>query len=216
MQIARSLERRLEKLLEEAPGRFFSGRLHPSELAGRIAREADLAVYSHETGPATANRYVLTVSPGDVTTNVTNLGASLENALEDYAAEAGLRLEGAPDVEIVSSNAVAPGQFTCEAAVRPGPLPPWARLGSASGSFGIGHNRALIGRSAEADVVIERDEISRRHALLWRERGNLWLRDLHSSNRTSVDGSRAHSEPLQLHDGSTVAIGGHRFRLTVN
>ena len=65
MSLARSLERRLERLFEGATGRVFSGRLHPSEMAGRIAREADLARYRHESGPATANRYVLTVSPED-------------------------------------------------------------------------------------------------------------------------------------------------------
>ena len=94
MSLARSLERRLERLFEGAAGRVFSGRLHPSEMAGRIAREADLSRYRHESGPATANKYVLTVNPEDLDVDPSTLERKLERALAEHAAGVGLLFEG--------------------------------------------------------------------------------------------------------------------------
>jgi hypothetical protein len=210
--LARSLERRLERLFEGTAGRVFSGRLHPSELAGRIAREADLTSFQHQTGPATSNRYVLTVNPADLDVDPTRLQKRLELALSEHAAEAGLRLQGPPIVLIETSNSVSPGQFTCVPSVTIGRIPPWARLVGADGSFGIGPNRALIGRSSDADVVLPFEEVSRRQALVWRADGQAWIQDLGSSNGTEADGARIGVTPHRVNRGDMIGFGGHRFR----
>jgi hypothetical protein len=212
MGLARSLERRLERLFEGATGRVFSGRLHPSEMAGRIAREADLARYRHESGPATANRYLLTVSPTDLDVDPTALERKLEMALADHAASVGLLFEGPPTVEIRTSAQMGPGQFSCTPSVVPGPLPPWARLTGAGTNLEIGANRVTLGRSADADVVIPHDNVSRRHALIWRSDGSAWIRDLGSSNGTTVDGAPVGERPVPLRSGSVVSLAGHRYR----
>lgn len=212
MRIARSLERQLERLLEGTAGRVFSGRIHPAEMAGRIAREADLGTYQHEAGPATANRFTLTVSPNDMELDPSKLERSLEEILAEHAAEAGLRLEGPPTVEIIASGRIAAGQFKCDLEVSPGPLPPWSRLVSRAETFGVGHNRAFLGRSERADVVIPRPEVSRQHALLWREQGGIWIRDLESSNGTHVDGALVSDEPAAIESGAVINLAGHRFR----
>ena len=212
MRIARSLERRLERLLEGTTGRVFSGRIHPAEMAGRIAREADLGVYQHAAGPATANRYILSVNERDMELDPSQLESSLEEVLSEHAAEEGLRLDGPPRVEIVTSSGVSPGQFNCELEVSSGPLPPWSRLVSSAESFGVGHNRAFLGRSEHSDVVIPILEISRRHALLWREHGDVWIRDLKSANGTHVDGAQLGADPISVTTGAVVNMAGHRFR----
>jgi hypothetical protein len=212
MSLARSLERRLERLFEGATGRVFSGRLHPSEMAGRIAREADLARYRHESGPATANRYVLTVSPEDLDVDPTALEKKLERALADHAASVGLLFEGPPRVEIRTSEEMAPGQFSCTPSVVPGPMPPWARLTGSGANIEIGANRVTLGRSPEADLVLPYDNISRRHALIWRSDGKTWIRDLGSSNGTTVNGVPVGERPTPLESGSVVSLAGHRFR----
>jgi hypothetical protein len=212
MSLARSLERRLERLFEGATGRVFSGRLHPSEMATRIAREADLARYRHESGPATANRYLLTVSPADLDVDPTALEKKLELALADHAASVGLLFEGPPQVEIMASDQMAPGQFTCTPSVVPGPLPPWARLTGSGANMEIGANRVTLGRSDEADIVIPHDDVSRRHALIWRSEGKAWITDLGSSNGTSVDGSPVGERPVPLGNGSVISLAGHRYR----
>ena len=212
MSLARSLERRLERLFEGTTGRVFSGRLHPSEMAGRIAREADLSRYRHESGPATANRYLLTVNPEDLDVDPSALERKLEIALADHAAEVGLLFEGPPTVRITTSDQVAPGQFSCTPSVEPGPLPPWARLTGSGTSLEIGANRMTIGRSEESDIVLPYDNVSRKHALIWRSDGRSWIRDLGSANGTSVDGMAVGDEPLPLVSGAVVSLAGHRYR----
>jgi FHA domain/Protein of unknown function (DUF3662) len=212
MSLARSLERRLERLLEGATGRVFSGRLHPSEMAGRIAREADLSRYRHESGPATANKYVLTVSAADLDVDPSTLEKKLEMALAEHAAGVGLLFEGPPTVKITTSREMTPGQFSCAPSVEPGPLPPWARLTGSGSSIEIGANRVIVGRSEEADVVLPYDNVSRRHALIWRAEGQSWIRDLGSSNGTSVDGLPVGERPVPLSSGSVVSLGGRRYR----
>ncbi len=213
MSLARSLERRLERLFEGATGRVFSGRIHPSEMAGRIAREADLTSYQHPTGPATSNQFVLTVNPADLDVDPTRLQRRLETALSEHAAEAGLRLEGPATVLIQTSPRVSTGQFTCVPSVVPGQIPPWARLVAGDVGFEIGHNRAVIGRSSEADVVLPYDDVSRRHALIWRAEGLTWIKDLGSANGTKLDGSPVGGTGRQVEKGASIFLGSHRFRI---
>lgn len=212
MSLVRSLERTLERLFEGAAGRVFSGRLHPSELAGRIAREADLSRYHHESGPATANKYLLTVNPSDLDVDPSALEAQLEKALAEHAASAGLLFEGPPTVRIRTSDSVSTGQFKCVPSVEPGRLPRWARLTASGSTFEIGANRVTIGRSDEADLVLPFDEVSRKHALIWRADGQAWIRDLGSANGTLVDGNTVGDRPVPLSHGATITLAGRRYR----
>lgn len=216
MSVARSLERRLERLIEGVAGRVFSGRLHPSELAGKLAREADFARFDHPTGPATANLYVIQVNPGDLTVDPAELEEMLAAEMGRYTAEEGLRLEGPIEVRIETSVGTAPGRATCHVEVVPGPPVVWALLVGRGENLGVGRNRAVLGRSADSDVVVPHDDVSRRHALIHRERGQVFLRDLRSANGTTVDGVRVGNDPTPVEPGSIVTLAGHRYRLTVS
>jgi ABC transport system ATP-binding/permease protein len=67
--------------------------------------------------------------------------------------------------------------------------------------------RAVIGRAAECDVVLDDDSVSRRHAELYRdERGLYRLRDLGSANGTFVDGRQARKDEL-LSEGARLRFG---------
>lgn len=65
---------------------------------------------------------------------------------------------------------------------------------------------ADIGRSAEADLVIADDTVSRRHAVLRGDRGGLELEDVGSSNGTSINGNPMVGA-LSLLDGDLVSFG---------
>lgn len=212
MNVVRSLERRLERLLDGVIGRAFSGRLHPSEIAGRLAREADFARFDHPTGPATANAFTLTFNPGDLHDDRGDLEDDLANEMAAYAAEQGLRLEGPTTVSIDVDDRIPPGQTSCHVEVVPGPPTAWARLVSEEDEQSIGRNRVLIGRSPDADVIIEHDDVSRAHAVLWREGGVVFVRDLGSSNGTFVEGVRVGSDPVALEHGSSLGFSEHGYR----
>jgi hypothetical protein len=212
VSVARSLERRLEKLIEGVAGRVFSGKIHPSELAGQLAREADLARFHHPTGPATGNLYVISVNPRDLTMDPEELESTLTEEMTAYTTDEGLRLEGPVVVRVEAIDGTASGRAHCHVEVSPGAPVVWSRLAGDTESFEIGRNRALVGRSQDADVVIAHDDVSRRHALVFRERGHAWIRDLSSANGTWVDGRRLGPEPERVDRGSTVTLGEHNYR----
>jgi two-component system response regulator AtoC len=63
----------------------------------------------------------------------------------------------------------------------------------------------VVGRAAGCDVVVDDDEVSRRHAVL---RGRRSIRDLGSKNGTTVGGRRlAEGEEVPLAVGSVVVLG---------
>lgn len=212
VSVARSLERRLERLIEGVAGRVFSGRLHPSELAGKLAREADFARFDHPTGPATANLFVIQVNPRDLGVDADELEDMLAAEMTAYTAEEGLRLEGPVQVKIIASEEAAPGRADCHVEVMPGPPVTWAQLSGRGEKFDIGRNRVFLGRSQENDVVIHYDDISRRHALIYRERGQSWVKDLSSANGTTVDGSALGEDPVLIEHGSVITLAAHRYR----
>ncbi len=209
----RSFERRLERLFDGVAGRVFSGRLHPSEIAGKLAREADFARFDHEAGPATANSYTILVNPRDLTLDPDELQNILAEEVTDYTTEEGLRLEGPVSIAIETGQGVSPGTVVCHVEVKPGPIVPWARL-IGQVTVDIGRNRVLIGRSPKADIVLPHEDVSRIHAGLWRQHAKIWVRDLGSSNGTTVNGSRIGQDAIAVAPGSVLGFSEHRYRLT--
>lgn len=69
-----------------------------------------------------------------------------------------------------------------------------------------------IGRARDADLVIQDDYTSTRHARLLNWNGTWMIQDLDSTNGTYVDGERV-SQPTALGPGRTVRIGTTTFEL---
>ncbi|HXH98453.1 MAG TPA: DUF3662 and FHA domain-containing protein [Gaiellaceae bacterium] len=72
--------------------------------------------------------------------------------------------------------------------------------------------RAVLGRSREADIQIEDPNVSRRHAELVQEGAGYWIVDLGSTNGTEVNGLRVQRAPLV--SGSQFTIGGTTVTFT--
>ncbi len=215
MKLARQLERRLEDALDHLAGRIFRGGLHLSELAARVAREAELAEYRTPSGPATANRYTLLVNPANLAEDPEPLARELEIAFADLAAERGWRLEGPVMVEVERSTEVGVGSVQSAASIEAGEIPCWAQLTDETGQrIPIRTNRARIGRSQDADVVIDQPEVSRIHALIYRQDGGIHLLDLGSSNGTKVDGTPVGAAPVVVPTVAEITLGNRLFRFT--
>ena len=67
-----------------------------------------------------------------------------------------------------------------------------------------------IGRSPDADLVIESGRVSRKHAMIRREGNGFLFYDLQSANGSWVD-DRQVDQPVPLHEGSHIRIDSHRF-----
>ncbi len=70
-----------------------------------------------------------------------------------------------------------------------------------------------IGRTAENDIVLADDDISRCHAMLLAQPEGVFLLDLGSTNGTFVNGVPAvQDEPVRLNDGDRISIGPASLR----
>jgi hypothetical protein len=68
--------------------------------------------------------------------------------------------------------------------------------------------KAIVGRAADCDVVLDDDSVSRRHALLARdERGFYRVCDLDSGNGTFLDGKEIGKEPVLVPAGARLRFG---------
>jgi hypothetical protein len=65
----------------------------------------------------------------------------------------------------------------------------------------------VIGRGEEAHWVILDEDLSRTHAEVRRGWDGVTVVDLDSKNGTRVDGAKIGSEPVELRDGATLALG---------
>jgi hypothetical protein len=77
----------------------------------------------------------------------------------------------------------------------------------------------LVGRenSPLADHLEHLGYVSRAHAEVYVEKGKLYVRDLHSTNHTYVNGDKIGTQPVTLTDGDEVAFSRHliaRVRLS--
>src|SRR5690606_6251234 len=212
VKLARVVERRLERMLDGVASRVFSGRVHPTEIAQRMVREADLAADDTDAGRVVANRITVGLNPDDLDLPPASLSRVLADAYEAHAAEEGWRLPGPTYVNIRLDPDLPPGSIECDLEVRKGSRHPWGRL-TGIPPLDLSNNRLLLGRGSDCDVIIPYDEISRRHAEIVRRHGSVWLRDLGSVNGTRLDGARVGDDPVEFRPGSVVTFADRSYRL---
>jgi hypothetical protein len=84
-----------------------------------------------------------------------------------------------------------------------------ARLRVGGRTEQIGAQGAVLGRSRDADVVLEDPNVSRRHAEVRPSGGSWTVRDLGSTNGVKVNGRRIQG-PQSLRPGDTIELGTAR------
>lgn len=215
MKLARSLELRLERLVEGLSAALFRGRMHPVDMANRLIRFIDLNVEEGPAGPRIANVYLLRVNPGEIADDldISQLEFELAGAVAATATDNGWQLGGPVEVVIEQTTKVASGSVGVVGTTRPGPLPPWGQLiGDTDGSVhDLSDNRMLLGRSPDADIVLRHQRISRRHAVVFRRDGVVWIGDAGSANGTTINGETVGTKPLELRTGDSISLGPATF-----
>jgi len=84
--------------------------------------------------------------------------------------------------------------------------------GEAPRSVALAGERTLIGRSPEADVVLDDEAVSWDHLEIERRGEVLMATDLDSRNGTALNGEPL-ERPRRLRDGDTLILGGHRLEV---
>ena len=128
--------------------------------------------------------------------------------LQGYGAQHNLHVDKGDDL-IVSLSIRTAGVAEIAAALETGPQP---ALVSIDGDVVPLLDLVRIGRAADCDLILDRQEISRHHAELLRiDATSYELRDLGSTNGTQVNG-----EPIQtalVRHGDEIRLGALPFRL---
>jgi hypothetical protein len=203
VRLTRNIERRFGRLVETISGRKDDAEI---DLAALVLDAVTGAVVDGPAGPIAPNRITVSVvgEPADQDV-VTSVAEELSALVDAAAGEHGWRLEGSVDVAFRFCEDGSPGVDTL---VSPGPLPAWAELSRVAGSHvaTIHHGRAIVGRSSSAAVVLDSDTISRRHALVIRQSGSVWLADLGSANGTYLNGSPV-GDPVEILAGDVLGFG---------
>jgi FHA domain len=73
--------------------------------------------------------------------------------------------------------------------------------------FDLPEGETTIGRSEDCRITIEEVSVSRLHASVTVTPQRVMLRDLGSRNGTTVNGTRLHTEAVELRDGDHLALG---------
>lgn len=75
--------------------------------------------------------------------------------------------------------------------------------------FALVITELVVGRSAEADIVVDSEDLSRKHAQLFFNGRDWSIRDLDSRNGVFLNGVKVHSATLC--DGDTLQLGASIF-----
>jgi hypothetical protein len=207
-------ERRLERLVEGAFAKAFRGQLQPVELGRRLTREMDL----HRTvgvrglnAPNHFDVYLATAdyerfeSFGDV------LNRELVEAVREHAGRERYQFLGPVEIVIHEDPDLQASVFAIESEMNAGSGGPTDWLVLPDGRrVGIADEIVTIGRLPECAVALDDPNVSRRHAQIRREGGQVIVVDLGSTNGTKVNGVPVRQQ--QLTPGDTITVGSTTLR----
>src|SRR3954452_498018 len=88
-------------------------------------------------------------------------------------------------------------------------LPPYR---GAKSQVALNRSRLLIGRDPDNDLVLDGPGVSRRHAEVSRSNGRWTVRDLGSTNGTSLGQQRV-THPVEIRDGDVLLLGDVGIRM---
>lgn len=210
MKLVRQFEQRLDGLLDGLAGRVFSGPLHPTELATRLIRTADLSLSNDLVAHNVFRMVIPDSGDGEIPDDLVR---GLERLIDEAALERGWRLEGPVRVTVSVDPELRKGAVYMTSELSAGVRSAWALLSNQGERLPITVNRAVIGRDARCDVVMHHDQISRRHCLVWASNEQLWIEDLGSSNGTWVEGQRVAGSPVAFGPGAVLRLADLSYRL---
>jgi hypothetical protein len=217
-------ERGIERAVNGAFAKAFKSEVQPVELASAIRREADTqaAVVGRDRTLA-PNAYTITLSPTDhakVEDWEDTLADELSESLTEHARHQRYAFVGPVTIRFQRDDTLDTGVFRVtgqrvKGTVAPAPTATVATVTHPvidvdGRRYQLTSPSTVLGRGAEADIVVDDPGVSRRHAELRLEAGSAVVRDLGSTNGTFVDGERTNA--ARLADGSTITIG--RTRIT--
>lgn len=234
MGLLDNVERGIERMVRGAFSSGSSGRVEPLELAIALRRELDEKSMTLAQGRTLApNVFTARLSDEDFA-RAQEWGAPLAEELCDvvikHARSQSYTLHGPVRVSFTRDSSLKPGSLEIDSATEKSnaagprqPQPPAPRqsptrmqpvLDIDGQRYSLNAASVVLGRSSEADILVDDTGVSRRHLEIRTEGGTVRAVDLGSTNGSYVNGQKVQGETI-LTDGSTIAMGRTRiiFRL---
>lgn len=215
--VLKSFEDRLERIVEGVFSRSFKSGLQPVEIGRRLIREMDASRTVDVSGRALApNRFVIRMSEEDYERFLDvqrSLIAELAATVRGYAAQENLSFLGRVSVELQTDPSLRVGLFRLHPSYdeRLPEVEPDGWLECPDGTRHQLKNGVMtIGRISTADIVLNDQNVSRRHAELHPVGDTYQLVDLGSTNGCKVNGQRIERQVLV--DGDEITLGPIKLR----
>jgi hypothetical protein len=217
--VLQRFERRIEELVNRPFARAFKAEVEPVEIASALQRECDdRAAIVSRGRTMVPNSFDVVLGERDydrLSVYAEPLGAELAAMVREHAQAQGYTFLGPVTVSFERDPALETGRFRVSSAAVAGAVgtgrdrrrgeagAPWLEL--ATSSYVLSGATTRIGRGAENHLRIEDPGISRNHAELHYEGGDVTLVDLGSTNGVLVNGRRV--ERARLDDGAELVLG---------
>ncbi len=234
MGILDNVERGLERMVRGAFSTGSRSQVQPVEIASGLRRELDNRSITLSQGRTLApNVFTARLSDSDFAL-AQEWGATLAEELCDvvikHVNSQNYTLQGPVRVSFTRDSDLKPGNFEIDSSTekqQAGPRRPAAPnvpsrqptkyqpiLDIDGRRYSLNAGSVVLGRSSEADILIDDTGVSRRHLEIRTGQGNARAVDLGSTNGSYVNGQRVHGD-LELTDGSVITMGRTRitFRL---
>ncbi|WP_312178906.1 DUF3662 and FHA domain-containing protein [Arthrobacter sp.] len=234
MGLLDNVERGIERMVRGAFSTGTSGRVEPLELAIALRRELDEKSMTLGQGRTLApNVFTARLSDDDFA-RAQEWGAPLAEELCDvvikHARSQSYTLQGPVRVSFTRDSSLKPGSLEIDSTTEKSrvasprhPQPPAPRqsptrmqpvLDIDGQRYSLNATSVVLGRSSEADILVDDTGVSRRHLEIRTENGTVRAVDLGSTNGSYVNGQKVQGETI-LTDGSTITMGRTRivFRL---
>jgi hypothetical protein len=233
------MEKGIERAMNGAFAKAFRSEVQPVEIASALKREVDdRATIVARGRTLVPNTFVVELGPADhgrLGEWEAALGDELRDVVREHAGQQEYAFVGPITVVFEEAHDLDTGLFRVRSSTTKGQVQAAPRSAEQFGrpaaqapaparstalhvsldvegrSHQVSSPVTVLGRGAEADVVVDDAGVSRRHAEVHTDGQQVRVVDLGSTNGTFVDGERVGRQGAPLADGSRITVGRTRI-----
>jgi hypothetical protein len=221
MGVLQRFERRIEDMINRPFARAFKAEVQPVEIASALQRECDdRAAIVSRGRTMVPNEFTVVLGPHDyerLSTYAEALASELASMVSEHAEEQNYSFLGQVSVTFERDDELETGRFRVRSAAVAGAVAadpsrgsqagrsghPWLEVGATT--FALTRPTTRIGRGTDTDLRIDDPGISRNHAEIRQQGGDVTIVDAGSTNGIVINGQKV--QQARLDDGATVVLG---------
>ena len=221
MGVLQRFERRIEEMVNRPFARAFKAEVQPVEIASALQREVDARAAIVSRGRTMVpNEFVVVLGEHDherLSTYTEALGSELASMVSEHAKEQHYAFLGPVSVTFERDDGLETGRFHVRSEAVAGAVAadpsrgsgagrtgnPWLEVGSTT--YALTGPTTRIGRGNDTDLRIDDPGISRNHAEVRQQGGDVTIVDVGSTNGIVINGRRV--QQARLDDGAAVVLG---------